>query len=98
MSRVTQAQARENRQRVVEPAARLCRHRGGAQGSVADVMAGAGLTHGGFYKHFTSKDALAVEALAQGLAEIAERLARIGEPGDESGWGRFPGYLLSSAP
>ena len=85
MSRVSQAQARENRQRVVETAARLFRERGVAHVSVADVMAGAGLTHGGFYKQFTSKEALAVEALAQGLAEIGERLATIGAPGDESG-------------
>jgi TetR/AcrR family transcriptional repressor of nem operon len=96
MSRVSQAQARENRQRIVEIAARLFREHGVAQVSVADVMAGAGLTHGGFYKHFTSKDALAVEALTQGLAEIAERLARIGQPGDESGWASFLDYYLSS--
>ena len=46
MSRVSQARARENRQRIVEVAARLFRERGVAQVSVADVMAGAGLTHG----------------------------------------------------
>jgi TetR/AcrR family transcriptional repressor of nem operon len=96
MSRVSQAGARENRQRVVEVAARLFRERGVAQVSVADVMAGAGLTHGGFYKQFTSKDALAVEALAQGLAEIGERLATIGEPGDEGGWASFLDFYLSS--
>ena len=96
MSRVSQARARENRQRVVEVAARLFRERGVAQVSVADVMAGAGLTHGGFYKQFTSKDALAVEALAQGLAEIGERLATIGKPGDEGGWASFLDFYLSS--
>ena len=96
MSRVSQARARENRQRVVEVAARLFRERGVAQVSVADVMAEAGLTHGGFYKQFTSKDALAVEALAQGLAEIDHRLATIGEPGDEGGWASFLDFYLSS--
>jgi TetR/AcrR family transcriptional repressor of nem operon len=95
MSRASQAQARENRQRVVETAARLFRERGVAQVSVADVMAGAGLTHGGFYKQFTSKDALAVEALTHGLAEIGERLAKIREPGDESGRASFLDYYLS---
>ncbi|MDG4820587.1 TetR family transcriptional regulator [Asanoa sp. WMMD1127] len=84
MSRVSQAQARENRRQVVETAARLFRERGVAQVSVADVMAGAGLTHGGFYKQFTSKDALAVEALTRGLAEVAERLARIAQPSDRA--------------
>ncbi|WP_433063262.1 TetR/AcrR family transcriptional regulator [Dactylosporangium sp. CS-033363] len=78
MSRVSQEQSRENRRRVVETAARLFRERGVNQVSVADVMAGAGLTHGGFYKQFTSKDALAVEALALGLSDIGERLARPG--------------------
>ena len=95
MSRASQAQARENRQRVVETAARLFRERGVAQVSVADVMAGAGLTHGGFYKQFTSKDALAVEALTQGLADIGERLAKIGEPGDENGRAGFLEHYLS---
>jgi TetR/AcrR family transcriptional regulator, transcriptional repressor for nem operon len=95
MSRVSQAQARENRQRVVETAARLFRERGVAQVSVADVMAGAGLTHGGFYKQFPSKDALAVEALAQALAEIGERLAKIGEPGDEDSRTAFLDHYLS---
>jgi TetR/AcrR family transcriptional repressor of nem operon len=96
MSRVSQAQARENRKRVVGIAARLFRERGVAQVSVADVMEEAGLTHGGFYKQFTSKDALAVEALAQGLAEIDHRLATIGEPGDEGGWASFLDFYLSS--
>jgi TetR/AcrR family transcriptional regulator, transcriptional repressor for nem operon len=95
MSRVSQAQARENRQRVVETAARLFRERGVDQVRVADVMAGAGLTHGGFYKQFASKDALAVEALAQGLADIGERLAKIGEPGDDMARARFLDHYLS---
>ncbi|SNT63584.1 TetR/AcrR family transcriptional regulator, transcriptional repressor for nem operon [Asanoa hainanensis] len=86
MSRVSQAQARENRQRVVETATRLFRERGVSQVSVADVMAGAGLTHGGFYKQFASKDALAVEALAQGLAEVERRLSALGEPGARAGF------------
>jgi TetR/AcrR family transcriptional regulator, transcriptional repressor for nem operon len=95
MSRVSQAQARENRQLVVDVAARLFRERGVAQVSVADVMAGAGLTHGGFYKQFTSKDALAIEALAQGLAEVGERLAKLGEPGDDSARASFLDHYLS---
>src|SRR5689334_21760654 len=95
MSRVSQAQARENRRRVVETATRLFRDSGVAQVSVADVMAGAGLTHGGFYKQFTSKDALAVEALRQGLAEVGERLAKIGEPGDQESRARFLDHYLS---
>ncbi|MGW2151331.1 TetR/AcrR family transcriptional regulator [Nonomuraea bangladeshensis] len=75
MGRVSQAQARENRKRIVETAARLFRERGVAGVSVADVMAEVGLTHGGFYKQFASKDALVAEAVAQAFGEAGERLA-----------------------
>src|SRR5689334_21515468 len=72
MGRVSQAQAQENRRTVVRTAGRLFRERGIDGVSVADIMAEAGLTHGGFYKQFESKDALAVEAIAQAFAEQAE--------------------------
>jgi TetR/AcrR family transcriptional regulator, transcriptional repressor for nem operon len=62
MPRVSQEQARLNRQRVVEAAASLFRERGLHGVGVADIMAAAGLTHGGFYGQFANKDALAVEA------------------------------------
>ena len=74
MGRVSQAQAAENRERIVTTAARLFRERGVTGVSVADVMAEAGLTHGGFYKHFTSKDALVAEAITEAFAEQAARL------------------------
>jgi TetR/AcrR family transcriptional repressor of nem operon len=61
MGRVSQAQAEENRRRVVETASRLFKEQG-AQISVADLMKAAGLTHGGFYKQFASKEALFDEA------------------------------------
>ena len=62
MPKVSQAQAKLNRQRVVEVAAALFRERGLHGVGVADIMASAGLTHGGFYGQFASKEALAVEA------------------------------------
>lgn len=62
MPRVSQEQARLNRQRVVEVAASLFRERGLHGVGVADIMAAAGLTHGGFYGQFANKDALAGEA------------------------------------
>ncbi|MBG0561237.1 TetR/AcrR family transcriptional regulator [Actinoplanes aureus] len=74
MGRVSQAQAAQNRERIVATAARLFRERGVAGVSVADVMAEAGLTHGGFYKHFASKDALVAEAITQAFAEQAAAL------------------------
>ncbi|MFE1599856.1 TetR/AcrR family transcriptional regulator [Methylobacterium sp. ID0610] len=62
MPRVSQEQAKRNRQRVVEAAASLFRERGLHGVGVADIMAAAGLTHGGFYGQFANKDALAGEA------------------------------------
>ncbi|WP_127504731.1 TetR/AcrR family transcriptional regulator [Actinoplanes solisilvae] len=81
MGRVSQAQAQENRKRIVETAARLFRARSVPAVSVADVMAEVGLTHGGFYKHFASKDALVAEAVGQAYAEQTAALAGFGPPG-----------------
>ncbi|WP_433795555.1 TetR/AcrR family transcriptional regulator [Actinoplanes sp. CA-252034] len=80
MGRVSQAQAAENRERIVATAARLFRERGISGVSVADVTAESGLTHGGFYKHFTSKDALVAEAVARAFAEQAESLRTAADP------------------
>lgn len=71
MGRVSQQQAEENRRRVVETAARLFREKG-THLSVADLMKASGLTHGGFYKQFASKDALIDEATTHAFAELAQ--------------------------
>jgi TetR/AcrR family transcriptional regulator, transcriptional repressor for nem operon len=63
--KVTREQAAANRQRVVETASRLFRRHGFDGIGVADIMNAAGLTHGGFYGQFGSKEALAAEACAQ---------------------------------
>nr|WSX75454.1 TetR/AcrR family transcriptional regulator [Streptomyces sp. NBC_00899] len=68
MGRVSQAQAQENRQRVVATASRMFREKGTAV-SVADLMKAAGLTHGGFYKQFDSKEDLVDEAIAHAFSE-----------------------------
>lgn len=52
-------------QRIVDAAARAIRRSGYAGTGVADIMKEAGLTHGGFYAHFESRDALLAEAVAQ---------------------------------
>lgn len=70
MSRVSQVQAQENRQRVVATASRMFREKGLAV-SLADLMKAAGLTHGGFYKHFESKDDLVDEAIVHAFSEPA---------------------------
>lgn len=77
MSRVSQAEARANRERVVEAASRLFRQRGVANVSVVDVMRAVGLTQGGFYKQFASKDALVAEAEAKGFGGMLQHLAEL---------------------
>jgi TetR/AcrR family transcriptional regulator, transcriptional repressor for nem operon len=67
--RVTKAQAQANRARIVETASTLFRERGYDGVGVADLMAAAGFTHGGFYKHFGSKAELMAEAAASGLSQ-----------------------------
>jgi len=65
--RVTREQAEANREKVLEAAATLFRERGYDGIGVADIMKHAGLTHGGFYGHFASKDDLAAEITARVL-------------------------------
>ena len=67
--KVTKAQAEANRAHVVETASELFRERGFDGVGVADLMAAAGFTHGGFYKHFGSKADLMAEATACGIAQ-----------------------------
>ena len=63
----------ETRQRILDAASAAFRRRGLAATSVADVMKDAGLTHGGFYAHFASKDDLLAEALGHGRRQTNER-------------------------
>jgi TetR/AcrR family transcriptional repressor of nem operon len=55
--------------KIVDTASRRFRERGIKGVSVEDLMAAAGLTHGGFYAHFASKDALVAEVICQVLDE-----------------------------
>ena len=74
--RVTREQAASNRERVLQVAGTLFREHGFDGIGVADIMKRAGLTHGGFYGQFTSKDDLAAETTARvlGKAGWQERL------------------------
>ena len=63
MSRTPNSRKEETHERIVEAAARAIQRHGYAGVGVADVMKEAGLTHGGFYAHFDSREALLVEAL-----------------------------------
>lgn len=73
MPRVSREQADRNRLAIEAASSRLFRERGIDGVTVADLMAAAGLTHGGFYGHFESKDALAAVACEKAFAETVER-------------------------
>jgi len=73
MPRVSKAQAAQNRSTILDASARLFRERGIDGVSVADLMSDAGLTHGGFYGHFASKEALAGEACAHAFTQTRDR-------------------------
>ena len=77
--KVSRVQATENRARIIASAARLFREKGFAGVGVADIMADAGLTHGGFYGHFASKDDLIAQACTHAMAESEARWTRRSE-------------------
>ena len=71
--KVSKTQVTENRLAILQAAARLYRERGFTGVGVADITREAGLTHGGLYRHFESKDALAAEASEYAFAwELSE--------------------------
>ena len=76
--RITKEKKQENHDRIVAIASELFRERGFDGVGVADLMEKAGLTHGGFYNHFASKEALIAEAATRGFVETSERYAGYG--------------------
>jgi TetR/AcrR family transcriptional regulator, transcriptional repressor for nem operon len=68
--RVSREEMEQSHTRIVESAARLLRERGIENTSVAGVMNEAGLTHGGFYRHFNTKDELLETAVEQAFADV----------------------------
>lgn len=81
--KVTREQMVENRRRILDVASRLFRDKGFDAVTVSEVMKAAGLTHGGFYGHFRSKDDLVAQTLAHALAA------------DSVGDGDFSGFVRS---
>jgi TetR/AcrR family transcriptional repressor of nem operon len=72
----SQAEKAASRERVLRMAARKVRAEGVTRPGITDLMKEAGLTHGGFYKHFTSRDDLISQAAALALAEGAAKMER----------------------
>jgi TetR/AcrR family transcriptional repressor of nem operon len=75
--RVSRAQAAENRERILDVATQLFRERGIDGIGVADLMKGAGLTHGGFYGHFLSKEDLVAQACGRAVAKMRDNWIKI---------------------
>jgi len=76
----------QTRERILRAAARAIRKHGYEGVGVADVMREAGLTHGGFYAHFASRDALLAQAAEQAGLESLENLSRAvghAKPGEQ---------------
>src|SRR5579859_7402449 len=88
----------ETRKRVLKAAAKAIRAEGPHRIAVAGVMAEVGLTHGGFYAHFRSKDDLVAASIGQMFAEGSERLRRETEGFDAAtGLSRYIDFYLSPA-
>jgi len=71
--KVTREQAAENREHILDAASKLFRERGLDGIGVAELMKGAGLTHGGFYGHFSSKEELMAQACTRALEASVEK-------------------------
>jgi TetR/AcrR family transcriptional repressor of nem operon len=86
--KVSRAQAEENRRTVIAAASRLFRERGFDNVGLADLMGAAGLTHGGFYKQFASKDDLVNQACERALADSRDTWTRVLDEGQGEGRGK----------
>lgn len=80
--RYTREQVDATRQRIVAAASRRFREHGSPGAAIATLMRDLKLTHGGFYRHFTSKEQLFEEALDAAVEEMAAHIGRIA---DEAG-------------
>lgn len=77
--RKSKVEAAETRHKIIQIASELFRIKGIASTGIAEIMETAGLTNGGFYKHFESKDQLVLEALKLATGELKYRFNNEGE-------------------
>jgi TetR/AcrR family transcriptional regulator, transcriptional repressor for nem operon len=93
--RVSRIQAAENRQTVINVASRLFRERGFDGIGLKDLMEGAGLTQGAFYKQFASKEDLAVEASRRAMESASHRWSDAAEQNPDDPLGAVLAFYLS---
>jgi TetR/AcrR family transcriptional regulator, transcriptional repressor for nem operon len=77
--KVSRIQTAENRERILDAATKLFRERGIDGIGVDDLMKAAGLTHGGFYGHFKSKEDLVAQACARAVARMRQNWVNVVE-------------------
>ena len=95
--RVSRAEAAENRERIIEVAAKLFRERGFDGIGVAELMKAAGLTHGGFYGNFASKEDLIVQACTRALEGSVNTLQKAVDRGGKDVMSEIASAYLSPA-
>jgi TetR/AcrR family transcriptional repressor of nem operon len=89
----SKAQTAETRRRIVEIASEAFRRQGIEATGVAEIMAAAGLTHGGFYRHFSCKEELVAEAVAMSLEQLVLKSERAASQGAEAALNHALEYL-----
>lgn len=95
--KVSRAEAAQNRERVIEVAAKLFRERGFDGIGVAELMKAAGLTHGGFYGNFASKEDLMAQACTRALEGSLDAMRRLEVRDGENALSTFAAAYLSPA-
>jgi TetR/AcrR family transcriptional repressor of nem operon len=93
--RVSRIQAAENRETVINVASRLFREHGFDGIGLKDLMKGAGLTQGAFYKQFASKDDLAAQASRRALESASRRWIAAAEANPQDPLGAVVAFYLS---
>src|SRR6185369_541104 len=73
----------QNHEKILSMASRSFREHGGDSSGIGKVMKQAGLTKGGFYRHFKSKDDLFVEAVARAFDEMGRRMSAVASSAPE---------------
>ena len=91
--RKSKAETAKTRQRIVEVASEAIRNKGIDATGVAEIMAAAGLTHGGFYRHFGSKEELVTEAVALSRNDYLAGTLSAAEQGPEALLKHFQEYV-----
>jgi TetR/AcrR family transcriptional repressor of nem operon len=91
----SKAETAKTRQRIIEVASEAIRNKGIDATGVAEIMAAAGLTHGGFYRHFGSKEELVTEAIALSRKDYLAGTVSAAEEGAEALMRHFQEYVTA---